>query len=244
VSNPFTAPDAPQPPRWAFAHPLAEATALRRSGDGESPDRVVAQPAPEASDYEVAVRIGCRPPSRTGAAVRRATVYGALLATALALPACALAIQRDETPLPKGVVDGATTGAAQETSSSGGIARMIVGLAIVLAVIYGVYWLLKSYRKAKSTAGDGRIEVVATTTLAPNRSVHLIRVGEELVLVGSADHGITRLRVYDADQAAQLLPLLESAATSSRLLPSRRDGGQSCGVARVVEDLRWRTVRR
>jgi len=120
---------------------------------------------------------------------------------------------------------------------------MIIGLGIVLVVIYGIYWLLKSYRKTKSTPSDGRIEIVATTALAPNRSVHLLRVGEEFLLVGSAEHGVTRLRVYDADQAAELLPLLEGTATASRLLPAGSGSRKSRGLTRLVEDLRWRTVR-
>lgn len=142
---------------------------------------------------------------------------------------------------------------------------MIVGLAIVLVVIYGVYWLLKAYKKTKSAASDGRLEVVATTVLGPNRSVHLIRVGDELVLVGSAEHGVTRLRVYDPEEAAVLTSRIESPAGSSELAPSR--GGLALarrpkagsttrttaasskpeaapGAAGVVDQLRWRTVRR
>jgi flagellar protein FliO/FliZ len=153
-------------------------------------------------------------------------------------------VQRDQTPLPQDVVNGTSTGPVHESSSSGGIARMIVGLAIVLLVIYGVYWLLKSYRKAKSTSSDGRIEVVATTALGPNRSVHLLRVGDEFLLVGSADHGITRLRVYDADQGAELLPLLESTAAASRMLPAQGQQRKGRGMMRALDDLRWRTVRR
>jgi len=125
---------------------------------------------------------------------------------------------------------------------------MIVGLAIVLAVIYGVYWLLKSHRKTKASGGDGRIEVVATTALGPNRAVHLLRVGNELVLVGSAEHGVTRLRVYDADEAVELTPLVEGASSARALAPARTTRarpatGSRLSLARAVEEIRWRTVR-
>jgi flagellar biosynthetic protein FliO len=151
--------------------------------------------------------------------------------------------QRDETPLPEGVVE-ETQGDDTKTESSGGsLVRMIAGLAIVLAVIYGVYWLLKSYRKSKLGASDGRIEIVATTPLGPNRSVHLIRVGEEFLLVGSAEHGVTKLRAYSAREAAELAPLIESAATARRFAPgSKADGRRT--LAQSIDDLRWRTVRK
>jgi flagellar biosynthetic protein FliO len=156
--------------------------------------------------------------------------------------------ERDTTPLPDAVVgtqdDGAEPAQADDEGSGAGgsIVRMIVGLGIVLLVIYGVYWLLKAYRKTKLQTSDGRIEILATTPLGPSRSVHLIRVGEEIVLVGSAEQGVTPLRVYTAQEAAQLGPLIDAAATVSRLAPeARRDGPR---LAQVVDELRWRTVRR
>jgi flagellar protein FliO/FliZ len=154
--------------------------------------------------------------------------------------------ERDTTPLPEGVVATPDSGGGAEeasgSSTGGGIVRMIVGLGIVLAVIYGVYWLLKAYRKTKLTTSDGRLEVIATTPLGPNRSVHLIRVGEELILVGSAEQGVTPLRVYDAHEAARLGPLVEAAATTVRLAPMQR--GEGPRLAQAFADLRWRTVRR
>jgi flagellar protein FliO/FliZ len=214
------------------------------------------------SDYPGAVRTGSRPPSR--ASFRARLLVAALLAAALVLPAgTALAadgFERDQTPLPAGVTSGAgESGEEAASSASGGIVRMIVGLAIVLAVIYGVYWLLKAYRKSKRASSDGRIEVVATTALAPNRAVHLIRVGNELVLVGSAEQGVTRLRVYGPEEAAELETFLEaSGSASTRIAPSRgglapsrsegggqvtRTGSSASPLARAVESARWRTVR-
>jgi flagellar protein FliO/FliZ len=160
----------------------------------------------------------------------------ALIALALALPQTAVAgaFHRDETPLPASVTGAAGSGSsgAVHASATGSFARMIVGLAIVIAVIYGVYWLLKAWGRSKGTdlSDDGRMNVVATTTLAPNRSLHLVRVGEELVLVGSADGGLTPLRVYGADEARRLDPDFDAPAA-----PARARG--------VLEELRRRTAR-
>jgi flagellar protein FliO/FliZ len=110
---------------------------------------------------------------------------------------------QDKTPLGSGVASAGTgSGAAPAVGSAGAdVVRTIVGLAVVLAVIYGVYWLLKASARAKSGKGDERIGIIATTPLAPNRSLHLVRAGDELILVGATDHSITPLRVYTAEDA-------------------------------------------
>lgn len=174
-----------------------------------------------------------------------------LLAAALAVavlcvpdPAFARPFEPDTTPLRTSILEDGAAGEAQSVSSGGGaIVRLIVGLAIVLAVIYGVYWLLKAYRRAKTAGSDSRIEIVATTALGPNRSVHLLRVGDELVLVGSAEHGVTKIRVYRPDEAQRLAPLLEGRpGAQGRGLAAGRDGTRSM-LAGAIDDLRRRTVR-
>jgi flagellar protein FliO/FliZ len=122
----------------------------------------------------------------------------------LAMPQAALAgFRQDRTPLPKAVTDGS---AGASTIAGGGgvgtIARTVVGLAIVLGVVYGLYWLLKSAGRSRGGDGSGRIELVATTQLAPNRTLHLLRCGDEMILVGAAESGVTPLRVYTHDDAA------------------------------------------
>jgi flagellar protein FliO/FliZ len=151
------------------------------------------------------------------------------------------AFHKDTTPLPADVThtsggDGgsATTGVS---SSSGAIARTIVGLAIVLAVVYGLYWLLKSAAKSRSGQSDDRIEVVATTTLAPNRALHLIRSGDELILVGATEQSVTPIRVYSAEEARAMD--LELAAAAQ--LPNAP--GRPPTPTGVIEALRRRTAR-
>lgn len=148
------------------------------------------------------------------------------------------AFHEDRTPLDPSVASAGTTkGKAPSVGSAGAdVIRTIVGLAVVLGVIYGVYWLLKSSARAKAGRGDERIGVIATTPLAPNRSLHLVRAGDELILVGATDQSITPLRVYTADEAILVegggadLPLQLPPAT-----PSARES--------FLEALRKRTAR-
>ena len=91
--------------------------------------------------------------------------------------------------------------------AGGGLARTFVGLAAVVAVIYGLTWVLRQMKKASSDSershGFG-LSTEASMPLGPNRSLHLIRAGRELVLVGSAEQGIVPIRTYTEDEARDL----------------------------------------
>ncbi len=153
--------------------------------------------------------------------------------------------QRDRTPLPSDVASGGTTTTSSPSvgTGAGTIVRTIAGLAIVLGMIYGLYWLLKSASRSRGAGGDGRIEVLATTALAPSRSVHLIRAGEEVLLVGAAEGGVTPLRVYTAQEAEELgLVVAPGSLDAVGLTPPESAEGLTRGQ-RVVEGLRRWTVR-
>ena len=152
----------------------------------------------------------------------------------------------DTTPLDPGVASAGTAkGQAPSAGSAGAdVIRTIVGLAVVLGVIYGVYWLLKTYGKSKKQdAGDGRMEVVATTQLAPNRAMHLVKVGDELVLVGSGEQTITQLRVYDAEESRRLTDVLISPPDLRPLDGEEGGGSKGLTIGRLVDDLRRKTAR-
>ena len=145
----------------------------------------------------------------------------------------------DRTPLGSAVTSaGGSSGTTTSAGSAGAdVIRTIVGLAVVLAVIYGVYWLLKSAARAKAGRPDERIGVIATTPLAPNRSLHLVRAGDELILVGATEHSITPLRVYSADEAVFVegQPQLDAPLALPPATPARPES--------FLEALRRRTAR-
>jgi flagellar protein FliO/FliZ len=89
-------------------------------------------------------------------------------------------------------------------SSSGGpsIVRTIVGLLIVIAVIWGLTWILKQVKSGRETrsAGEG-LQSVATLPLGSGRSLHLVRAGSDHLLVGSAEQGVTPIYRYTDEQA-------------------------------------------
>jgi flagellar protein FliO/FliZ len=115
----------------------------------------------------------------------------------------AFAADGESTPLKLSDPDAAPSQAAG--SSGGGLVRTIVGLAIVIGVIYGLYWILKQIKASReeTASGDG-LKTLATLPLGTNRSIHLVRAGHEIVLVGAGEHGVTPIRTYTEAEARAL----------------------------------------
>ena len=119
------------------------------------------------------------------------------------------------------------TSATSATSGSSGasIVRTIVGLAIVIAVIWGLAWILRQVKAGRDpNVSSSGLASVAALTLGTGRSVHLVRAGNDYVLLGSTEHGVAPIHRYTEEQArdAGLLAdpgvLAEQPATRSRLL--------------------------
>ena len=128
---------------------------------------------------------------------------------------------------------------AQAGSAGGSLVRTIVGLAVVIAVIYGLYWVLKQVKASREDKASGSgLSALATLPLGPNRSLQLVRAGRELVLVGVSEHGVTPVRTYSEDEA-EAVGLLEPEFEEEYTNGSNGGGG----LGRVLEDLRRRTVR-
>ena len=101
---------------------------------------------------------------------------------------------------------GASTGAHTSAAAPGSIVRTIVGLAIVIAVIYGLSWILRHAKAAKNPALGTGLEQIASLPLGTGRSVSLVRVGSELHLLGVAEHGVSRSGRSPQDEAQAVRP--------------------------------------
>jgi flagellar protein FliO/FliZ len=172
-------------------------------------------------------------------------IYGAAsaaLSLVLLAPAGALAATGtgENTPLSLPADGGAKK--VTTASGSGSLVRTFVGLAIVLAVIYGIAWVLKQVKRSKEERGQGTsLETTAVVALGPNRSLHLVRAGRELVLVGVAEHGVTPIRTYTEDEAIDLGLIGEDDA---ELDGAPHTTTSRAGAVRWLDRLKDRTVRR
>jgi flagellar protein FliO/FliZ len=188
-----------------------------------------------------------------------AAVAAALLCVLLAPTTFALAAGTSTTSDPYGEKtplnlpsDGASASSAHVGGSGGGLARTFVGLAVVVAVIYGLTWVLRQMKKSSSSDGPlgSGLSTEATLPLGPNRSVHLIRAGRELVLVGSAEHGIVPIRTYSEDEALDL-GLIEQPALrvgdvvdgNATLVAETAGGKAKLLMSGTLDKLRERTAR-
>ena len=141
----------------------------------------------------------------------------------------------------------------EATGASGGtsLVRTFVGLAVVLAVIYGLYWVLKQVKASREERATGTgLSSFAVVPLGPNRSLHLIRAGRELVLVGVAEHGVTPIRTYSELEAEELGLIADEGhqlGTGAPVSSTNGNGnGRSGGpttIGDVIAKLREKTVR-
>jgi flagellar protein FliO/FliZ len=133
-----------------------------------------------------------------------------------------------------------TTAKAAASSAGGGpgsssIVRTIVGLAVVIGVIYGLTWVLKQVKASKSTAASGAgLETLATLPLGTNRTLHLVRAGDEVVLLGAGEGGVTPIRTYRETEARDL-GLIEAVPPADIVAEPAVSGS-------LLDKLRSRTV--
>jgi flagellar protein FliO/FliZ len=134
---------------------------------------------------------------------------------------------------------GHTAATHAATSSGGGasIVRTIVGLFIVIAVIYGIAWIMKQAKKSKVRPSGQGLSQLANLPLGSGRSVAVVRAGREILVVGVAENGVTPIRSYSEDEAAALgidVPPEES---------ENADPAVEKPLGRVLDGLRRMTAR-
>jgi flagellar protein FliO/FliZ len=149
---------------------------------------------------------------RTLPAILR-SVAAAFLACLLTAPVALAADTGEHTKID--VSSDSSTSASSHVSSGGSIVRTIFALLIVLAVIYGITWALKQVKASKATAASGNsLEQIASLPLGGSRALHLVRAGDEVVLIGTAEHGVTPIRRFSEAEALEM-GLIEGPAPAT-----------------------------
>ena len=176
---------------------------------------------------------------------------GAAAFSCLLLAPSAFAADGESTPLnlTKPKVDASQAAGAGGNSVSGGLVRTIVGLAIVIAVIYGLYWVLKQVKSSREERASGQgLGTLATLPLGPNRALHLVRAGGEIVLLGVGEGGVTPIRTYGEHEARALGLIADDGDDTTPQGPAALPGvpatkpGFGQALRRSLDDLRAKTV--
>ncbi len=93
----------------------------------------------------------------------------------------------------------------------GDFVRMVLVLALVVAAIYGIFFVLKK-ASLGSTSDSDLIRPLGSRTLPGNKSLHLVEIGRQVFLIGAADHAVNLIaEITDKESIDQLV--LAAAAT-------------------------------
>jgi len=183
------------------------------------------------------------------AATAAATAF--LVHAQVAIAASGSAVKGEESkplnlPLDKVNESGSAPG-----SSSGSLGRTLFGLIVVIAVIYALYWILKQVKKSREEQAHGQgLHSLASLPLGANRSLHMIRAGREIVLVGVAEHGVSPIRSYTEEEAYEAGLIGTPDDDDESGTGSGQGGGGAKfatpgqAIGNAIESLRNKTVRK
>lgn len=124
--------------------------------------------------------------------------------------------------LPLGAGESALFGGAAEASDTsslgdGWLLSTLAALGVVLAIVFGLRWVLKRGGVVSTaTPQGGVVEVLSRTTVAPRSHVVLMRVGTRVLVVSDSPNGMRTLAsVHEAEEVAELLGAIDSAKPTS-----------------------------
>lgn len=117
------------------------------------------------------------------------------------------------------------TAADGGVSPSGSILRMLVGLAVVVAVMLALAWLLRRLGGG-TTTGTGPIRVVASVAVGQRERVVLLVAGDRQLLVGVAPGRVTALGDVDGELPLDLVPARPDFAANLQSLLGRAEGSR------------------
>jgi flagellar biosynthetic protein FliO len=98
---------------------------------------------------------------------------------------------------------------------------VLLKLGVVIGLIYACLYLLKRWRGPLGAAGR-RLAVLETTRLSTRQSLHLVRVGSQVLLIGATDGGLSLLA--ELDEAGEAGPAVEPAGEAFAGLLQRQAG--------------------
>lgn len=138
-----------------------------------------------------------------------------------------------------------STGPALDGGMGWGLLRLAIGLGIVIAVIAGIAWFVRRRQgiAPRSRGALPGLENLGSLPLAPNRAIHAVRLGDEVILVAMSEGAAAVVARRQGHEAAAVLgdasavsndPLVRQIESS--LEESRRGSG-------LVGRLRQLTVR-
>lgn len=94
------------------------------------------------------------------------------------------------------------------------LVRMVVALVVVVAAVYGVVGLLRR-RVDSGTETEGPIRILASQSLSGNRTIHAVRVGAKVYLIGAGDAAVNLIAGIRDQETIDELELAHSASRAA-----------------------------
>ncbi len=121
---------------------------------------------------------------------------------------------------------------APETPAlSGGDALSAAGMALsvfwklglVLLLIYASLYLLRRWQGGKLGGSTRKMSILETTRLSPRQAIHLVKVGQQVFLIGATDSNVTLVSEVDALPQVEKQPAMAESQPAT-LLPASNFG--------------------
>lgn len=103
-----------------------------------------------------------------------------------------------------------------QTSAFGAFFQALMGLLVVLAMLYGFFWLLRRYGPAQSGA-QGVVKVVGGVMLGPRERLVVVEVENTWVLVGVAAGHVSTLHTLAKPEGVETMPATASPPFADKL---------------------------
>lgn len=86
---------------------------------------------------------------------------------------------------------------------TGSMMQMLFGLALVIAVLLATLWLIRRLSAPRGSAAAA-VKVLAATALGPRERLVLVRIGEEVLVLGVAPGRVSTLHRISAAEFAHI----------------------------------------
>lgn len=113
--------------------------------------------------------------------------------------------------------------------------RLALVVGVIWAAVHAMRWYVRRMNRGTGRNGLRALEVLETHALGPNRTLHLVRVGDRAVLVGATQERITQLlTVEDPDEFRRLI---DTDDQDGEVITTPR-GSRASGAMALVGGLR------
>ena len=113
--------------------------------------------------------------------------------------------------------------------------RLALVVGVIWAAVHAMRWYVRRMNRGTGRNGLRALEVLETHALGPNRTLHLVRLGDRAVLVGATQERITQL--LTVDDPDEFRRLIDTDDEDGEVIATPR-GSRAAGALALVGGLR------